>query len=633
MSVKSGSEKRYPDFPSDRFRHLIADEDENNEEPLPSFQDLRHKNMTTLYGGGGGGDDKSPKGSVDLHIRQLCDLVNAHPSFVTLSSCSGRVALFNQKDGKGDGEWLYVNHDLVEDSQEVLDIIRNNQKSSLLFNFEPLLLHIGASSVQTGQHLLSVALQLGFRESGLIVTSSRVTVAIRSYSLALTVPIFVGSSLPNEYIFALIDDSNTRMRSNWEKLKKLERGIESELFQPRPKSLICDSSIPQLNLWGHTRVVMPLTSEVYVFGGYGIGPSGKSCQRSNRIYKLQDDRWEELSLVRLERHGTPQTKFGINCVPVESFTPREGLDACVVYLQSSPVVVLFGGRGSPQNPYNQLYLFDPSENALYEPTLSCDLPSPRWGHTFTAVQDGGDDNALAILVGGRNEVDCVEDSVFLLLLNENHLLEWKPLAGANINVFHHSTVLLGEREKTVVVFRGLSDPNNLLESFSEGTVSPIQGFQIVENSKLEPAFTTTDLRSPLHSASACLIKDADRYLIAVTGGIMTSDDAGNDNTSIHWFEMQKDGVLKPQGIQTQCLNQSFSAAALAHHTCVAVPGSTEMLLLGGGASSFAFGPMFAEYVPPLLSPRYYRFTDTFYHYVGLTGFGLTTRQLHWTQQS
>jgi tRNA(Phe) wybutosine-synthesizing methylase Tyw3 len=67
---------------------------------FPSFPSLRERNLITLYGdtkvsGDFTDKDKSPKGSVDYKIRPLVDLINRHPEYVTLSSCSGRVALFD----------------------------------------------------------------------------------------------------------------------------------------------------------------------------------------------------------------------------------------------------------------------------------------------------------------------------------------------------------------------------------------------------------------------------------------------------------------------------------------------------------------------------------------------------------
>jgi len=78
-------------------------------------------------------EDLSPKGSVDVEIRDLIDEINAHESLVTTSSCAGRVSVFLEGDhrartrinadgelvkkkpasegGKGGGgRWLYVSH-------------------------------------------------------------------------------------------------------------------------------------------------------------------------------------------------------------------------------------------------------------------------------------------------------------------------------------------------------------------------------------------------------------------------------------------------------------------------------------------------------------------------------------------
>ena len=223
-------------------------DDDDEEEMLTSFVDIKKKTMRDLYGGGG--KDKSPKGSVDVLIRPLVDLLNLHPSFATLSSCSGRIALFDphlqqegsapddeylslldseetdeedkslgenfssnenvllqnlgvppKSSGKGSGGWLLASHSIVEPSTLVKLLEEPTKRgesrdATLMLKHEPLLLHVAASSLTRGRQLLSLALHLGFRESGLVVTQHRVTVAIRGHSLALCVPIARNGSLP-----------------------------------------------------------------------------------------------------------------------------------------------------------------------------------------------------------------------------------------------------------------------------------------------------------------------------------------------------------------------------------------------------------------------------------------------------
>lgn len=40
--------------------------------------------------------DASKKGDIDEHIRGVCDKINSHAKYVTLSSCSGRTAVVVQ---------------------------------------------------------------------------------------------------------------------------------------------------------------------------------------------------------------------------------------------------------------------------------------------------------------------------------------------------------------------------------------------------------------------------------------------------------------------------------------------------------------------------------------------------------
>jgi|SRR5688572_17224443 tRNA wybutosine-synthesizing protein 3 len=78
--------------------------------------------------------DLSPKGSVDVGIRDLIAEVNAIDGLVTTSSCAGRVSVFlegvKREDGGRDGQvatpggkgaggqWLFVSHEPVKEASE-----------------------------------------------------------------------------------------------------------------------------------------------------------------------------------------------------------------------------------------------------------------------------------------------------------------------------------------------------------------------------------------------------------------------------------------------------------------------------------------------------------------------------------
>ena len=229
--------------------------------PLPSFSSLRARNLSTLYDNHDNHDsaainhrvDKSPKGCIDDKIAPLCHLINAHDEYVTTSSCSGRVALFDPDEltlavavaadndsnndddetvdndddevkkkkkstalsGKGRGHWRFVTHDTLDDMgshlihaleeiiQEVQVVSYSQQQQHergtkchytkmLTLKYEPPLLHIAAASITAGKRLLQI-FKPTCRESGLVVTDQRVTVEVRSMGTSLCVPIFLTS--------------------------------------------------------------------------------------------------------------------------------------------------------------------------------------------------------------------------------------------------------------------------------------------------------------------------------------------------------------------------------------------------------------------------------------------------------
>ena len=411
--------------------HLTVDSIDHVSDVLPSFPALRRKTLETLYpsvdpdkkGGSNNNNnntltriDKSPKGSVDAPIQPLVDLLNHHESFATLSSCSGRIAIYDtnyasttttttmtlpeqeqqqpqqqqqqqqeesqrpvedrlemdgndpaamsntaaQHHGKGStGGWLLAAHETIQ-VDDVMDLLRSyaavttgssrgkpntttnessgndndthddddNEAAAIMSSFptslalEPMMLHVAASNLTRGRQLLQVALSCGFRESGLVVTDTRVTVAIRSYALAWHMPLLLAPLLSpppqqrqhgsnhgdddingrddnsnndydyyNHYVRRVLGACNARLRQNHAKMHRLYEAVRQALFVERVPTwhVRVTQSLPPLGLWGHAAVVaMNGTGDnncIYVFGGYGTGPvlaPANDTESSNR---------------------------------------------------------------------------------------------------------------------------------------------------------------------------------------------------------------------------------------------------------------------------------------------------------------------------------------------------------------
>lgn len=192
---------------------------------------------------------------MDEKARPLVDLINRHPEYVTLSSCSGRVALFDPSggggseeekeeasngdehdglatrgdslvdtddtpqrvkstkiSGKGRGKWIFVTHDILPDlGHQMIQSLRtvgeerrrreqhhkrqtsqHNNNPPITFKHEPPLLHIAASSLAAGKKLLHIVKSVcALRESGLVLTDQRVTVEVRTTGTLLCLPLMI----------------------------------------------------------------------------------------------------------------------------------------------------------------------------------------------------------------------------------------------------------------------------------------------------------------------------------------------------------------------------------------------------------------------------------------------------------
>ncbi|XP_062960722.1 tRNA wybutosine-synthesizing protein 3 homolog isoform X1 [Cynocephalus volans] len=181
--------------------------------------------------------DLSRKGSVDEDVVELVQLLNAREQFFTTSSCSGRILL---RDGdinsfevqKQNCCWLLVTHKpCVKD-----DVIRALKKANgdAILKFEPFVLHVQCRQLQDAQILHSVAIDSGFRNSGITVGKRGKTIlAVRS-THGLEVPLSHKGKLmvTEEYIDFLLNIANQKMEENKKRIERfyncLQHALERE---------------------------------------------------------------------------------------------------------------------------------------------------------------------------------------------------------------------------------------------------------------------------------------------------------------------------------------------------------------------------------------------------------------------
>ncbi|XP_024124750.1 tRNA wybutosine-synthesizing protein 3 homolog isoform X1 [Oryzias melastigma] len=178
--------------------------------------------------------DQSRKGSVDERARHVVCLLNSQERFFTTSSCSGRIVLV---DGPPEGtivqkkacEWLFVSHDPCS-SEDLVSALSRSSREAVL-KFEAFVLHVQCHRLEDAQLLHSVAINSGFRNSGLTVSrTGKIITAVRS-THGLEVPLSHSGKLlvGAEYIHFLTQKANQKMEENFRRMHRFFQNLQAAL--------------------------------------------------------------------------------------------------------------------------------------------------------------------------------------------------------------------------------------------------------------------------------------------------------------------------------------------------------------------------------------------------------------------
>lgn len=198
--------------------------------------------------------DKSPKGNVDLPIRTFIHRINEHVDYVTTSSCSGRISVFqhpNDSDENKGGKWIIASHDVVTPDQllSVLtpSLIRETKK--LIFKHEPFIMHVQCRDLDAAKALLQVGLAKGFRESGIVLGQKKIMVAIRTTANSLELPLILHNELllSRAYLQVLVTDANEKFIENSKRTRALEKHFEQTFF-PSSAAAVEDMTTSRLDM-------------------------------------------------------------------------------------------------------------------------------------------------------------------------------------------------------------------------------------------------------------------------------------------------------------------------------------------------------------------------------------------------
>jgi tRNA wybutosine-synthesizing protein 3 len=199
-----------------------------------------------------GKEDKSFKQSVDYPIKELVNCINSSASFVTTSSCSGRIMLIHEGDTskrKNGAEFLFVSHELIK-SESAVAILRSCEALSgnVFLKLEPLILHIEAESLEVAIQLLHKAKSMAALKHSCIVSAinNKYIVCIKGM-VKLEVPIVHrGDTLVTLDLFSrYLEIANERMLENFAAIDALIGQVSLGLLEKRPSRDIQEARIPR----------------------------------------------------------------------------------------------------------------------------------------------------------------------------------------------------------------------------------------------------------------------------------------------------------------------------------------------------------------------------------------------------
>ncbi|KAJ1451520.1 hypothetical protein M885DRAFT_529566 [Pelagophyceae sp. CCMP2097] len=366
--------------------------------------------------------------------------------------------------------------------------------------------------------------------------------------------------------------------------------------------------------WAHSATLLDggADSAVFVFGGYGVDGVG-TVKRLDDVIVLRIDETGSITETRTTRQDAQPWP-----------TARQGHAAATASREGAAgvVAVIFGGRGSPSQPFNDAWTLRlGAENDLEWTELETagTLPPPRWAHTLTSVGGG-----CCVVVGGRDATQTFR-GVHALELEGETRARWSCVAAAGApQVFAHAAVSV---DGGLVVFGGVgstktyrldaaqiewsSCPATAAERrYAHCAATSDDGEVIIFGGVTERAAADEPV-IVIHAADAAQppADGADAALPRVgAAGLGERPEGGDEYGSAALFRLGAPPAGRAPGfalpwpvlVCESTVSGMFAASASpgdvpfpVHAACVALPRG-RLLVVGGGAACHAFAPIFGS---------------------------------------
>uniref|UniRef100_A0A0E0LL90 tRNA wybutosine-synthesizing protein 2/3/4 n=1 Tax=Oryza punctata TaxID=4537 RepID=A0A0E0LL90_ORYPU len=577
--------------------------------------------------------DKSPKGGVDAPIAPLLDVLNSHPDLFTTSSCSGRVSVLAQpppppqqqaelggaktkKKARGGG-WVYISHDPA-DPEALVEVLFGGKEGGgpgggdeLVFRFEPMIVAVECRDAAAAAALVAAAVGAGFRESGITSLQKRVMVALRC-SIRMEVPLGQTKELvvSPDYIRYLVRIANSKMEANKKRMDGFldllqakgllgsskgcpAAGNESLVAKKSSDSYNCDADNNFDNGFGESSL-----EASYLESQDAVLQNGAKHGFEEGLPTLSGNTSHYLSTAALQITGEPIEKLFL-----------WGQSACALIVGREQHILTFGGFGGPGRHARRNYcLVLNHRSGLLTELKVTESPSPRMGHTITVV---GND---IYVVGGRGGPSEILNDVWFL---ESTMNRWSKVdcSGDFFRPRHrHAAAAV---DHILYVFGGLSD---------DGICSCMN---IMDTESIQWNMIPSDDKWPCARHSHSLLSYGSKLFMfgGHDGQRALNDFYSFDTTTLKWNKENTNGKA-PSPRFSHCMfiykdylgilggcpiresSQEIALLNLKHKIwfnvsipslsqCLCVRSSSaiiddDLVIVGGGASCYAFGTRFSQ---------------------------------------
>jgi tRNA wybutosine-synthesizing protein 3 len=179
-----------------------------------NWEDYRNRKLDSYT-------DLLKKGEIDEDLIPLLNKINSLEDYVTLSSCSGRIAVVDLDDfgKKLNSEFLGKWHSSVSFEKVVSAIMKSKRQT--WFIQSPPIIHVACKDWNSAKKLLEISNNAGFRRSGLISLENLVVEIASFERIELPVALAGKMVVSEDYLRILVDFANRKLERGKEKLRRL----------------------------------------------------------------------------------------------------------------------------------------------------------------------------------------------------------------------------------------------------------------------------------------------------------------------------------------------------------------------------------------------------------------------------